>query len=99
VFITLAGLGGPLTFVVPAGFTAVARDLDVYYGASDIQGNVRFQDVDSGGTIWYGESMEEAAGYLSWRGRQVFPEGHTMQVSTADVLMDVRLCGYLLTNP
>lgn len=100
-FIQQHGLSGTASYVVPAGFTAVVRDVDSFIGAP-VGLNALFLHGAIGQAIWWTQATIGESQYASWRGRQVYLEGETIEVE-ADVgtfdAYDVTVSGYLLTNP
>ena len=95
-FIAAPGVTSPVVYTVPAGTVAIVTDVDAYSGASSFQPIVRFQDTQTGGTIWFDAGDLNADFYASWRGRQAFTEGQAFQVSTENHAFDIRVTGYLL---
>jgi hypothetical protein len=81
---------------VPSGKAAIVTDIDAYAGASGFQPVVRFQDSDTGQTIWFAAGNLDANFYASWRGRQAFLSGSSFQVATENHAFDIRVTGYLL---
>lgn len=96
-FLEEVGLDGLASYTVPAGFTAVLRDLDAYNASGIAVGRI-FLLGHLGQTIWFAVSAEEQDTYQSWRGRQVLLEGEKFTVNT-EVHWDVTVSGYLLTLP
>jgi hypothetical protein len=96
-FIQEAGLNGSSSYVVPAGFKAVLRDLDVYNGAGGTA-SVFLQGA-LGQAIWVHRwALGDGASPQDWHGRQVLETGESVTIRT-DVPMDVTLSGYLLSLP
>lgn len=91
------GLSGLELVSIPAGFTAVLRDFDVYWGGGVIRRAVFLRGA-GGQTIFYNSFGDTGGQYASWRGRQVIQAGETFSIFTEDA-MDVTLSGYLLTLP
>lgn len=91
------GLSGLELVSIPAGFTCVLRDFDVYFGGSIFARAVYLRGA-GGQTIWYNKFTAPDGQYASWRGRQVVAAGETFSIFTEDA-MDVTLSGYLLTTP
>lgn len=93
------GLTGSTSYVVPDGMVAIARDLDVYEGASLLPDVVYLQGA-LGQAIWFQVgNVEDGLTYGSWRGRQVFNAGESVTIRAASGTWDVTLSGYLLTAP
>jgi hypothetical protein len=99
-FIQVHGLTSTSAYVVPAGRTAVVRDLDSFIG-TPAGLNALFLHGALGQAIWWTEASVGQTQYASWRGRQVYLEGESIEVE-ADVgiadAYDVTVSGYLLTN-
>lgn len=96
-FIQVRGLDGAVTYTCPDGYVAVVRDLDAYHGATGAESSVYL--IGAGGqTLWENDNSVVDASYSSWRGRQVFYEGESIQVSANDST-DVTVSGYLLSLP
>lgn len=91
------GLNGTAVYTVPAGFVAVLRDLDAYFGG-DIAPQNMFLHGPAGQAIWWNGWTVLIAGVAQWRGRQVIQGGESFDVTT-DAPMDVSVSGYLLTLP
>lgn len=91
------GINGSSTYNVPAGFIAVVRDADVFWG-----GGVALPDFrmigQAGQTIWFFEFVLGHGESIEWRGRQVIDPLGTLTVVTGDA-MDVTISGYLLSVP
>ena len=93
------GLSGPATFVVPAGYIAVIRDLDVYYGNQLFPAYARLIGA-ANQKLWSVSNSIGSESYAQWRGRQVFLAGETITVSVDEGgEADVTLSGYLLIAP
>jgi hypothetical protein len=95
------GLTGTIQYTVPAGLTAVVRDLDSFIGQPTSIAALYFEGT-AGQAIWFTNSLPgSSSSYASWRGRQVFAEGESFYLR-ADVgaldAYDVTVSGYLLTN-
>ncbi len=87
----------PATYIVPAGFVAVVRDLDVYCG--DVLGGDEFFARGSAGQVfWQATIALGETGWRFWRGRQVLYAGEQLQMFSTKVF-DLSASGYLLTAP
>jgi hypothetical protein len=100
-FLEAHGLTGTLSYTVPSGFTAIVRDVDSFIG-TPVGVNALFLHGALGQAIWWTQATIGQSQYASWRGRQVFQEGESIEVE-ADVgtfdAYDVTVSGYLLSNP
>jgi hypothetical protein len=95
-FIATAGLLGAVTFTVPSTDTAIVNTIDVYSSAI-LPAVVRFQDGNTGQTIWFYDFSAVSNQWAQWTGRQVFFGGAIIQMSAGTNPADVRVSGYLLT--
>jgi hypothetical protein len=87
----------PVSYTVPAGFTAVVRDIDVY--CADILGGEEFFARGNAGEVFWQDSIALGeTGWRMWRGRQVLFEGESWELFGTKVF-DLAASGYLLTNP
>lgn len=93
-FIQWAADETPPAFVVPDGYVAVVRDLDVVWGGGAM---VNWQmGIATGAKIAGGQFTEETLiQHQEWRGRQVLNAGQALYVS-ADGPIDGAVSGYLL---
>jgi hypothetical protein len=95
-FIAITGLVGAIGYTVPAGYRAIVRDVDAYWGGG---GSVQvYLHSAAGGTIWSDGNSGPSGFYFSWRGRQVFYVGETITVEATDPT-DMTVSGYLLIGP
>lgn len=89
--------GTPITYVVPAGFVAVVRDMDAFIGS--IIGNVGMVAKGSAAQVFWQETLVAPGNtWVQWRGRQVLFAGESFSMEADDV-MDLTASGYLLTAP
>jgi hypothetical protein len=106
VFINVQGTSGvAVNYVVPETATAIVRDVDIYFNTANPELLIQMGDANSHGT-WFAHqvTVEEVGGptWVGWRGRQVFEAGQTFYGYCQDALgvgADIRVSGYLLTNP
>lgn len=91
-------ISDPLIFTVPAGFRAVIRDIDVYYGGLTGNTFIALLDETPQVVFWQDSVAIGESGWRSWRGRQVLLEGESCTLSADDVC-DVMVSGYLLVEP
>lgn len=84
-----------LTYVVPAGFVAVLRDLDVIQVSSGTNGLVIVQD--SGFITWLTLATNNIWAHVQWTGRQVFTAGQSLDLISSGHTFHMRASGYLLT--
>lgn len=96
-FIQERGLNGTFNYTVPAGFVAVVRDADVFWGGGVALPDFRMRG-QAGQTIWFYEFVLGHGESIEWRGRQVMDPLGVLSVVTGDP-MDVTVSGYLLTVP
>ena len=95
-FILEHGATGPHSYLVPAGFVAIIRDVDV---TTQPTGGCNILLVVDLALLWIVElGLEPQFTYQSWRGRQVVPGGGVMTLDTTDTA-DYAVSGYLLTSP
>jgi hypothetical protein len=87
------------TYVVPAGFRAIVRDVDAYNAPGGASEDYVFVGVlEIGGAFMYQHFGD--AGWVGWRGRQVVNEGETIQVGgNTESVQSIQVSGYLLTLP
>lgn len=100
-FITYTSSTPNLAFEVPAGFTAVVRQISIYQDVGAFQATLAFQDSDA--APQYYVYVGEQAGlinYLAQEGRWVLGAGGimTLYLSTIDDSLTCYVGGYLLTN-
>jgi hypothetical protein len=100
-FILSGASGGATAFLVPTGFTAVARDLTAYALLAATLVQLQVQDSES--APWVTVVNRTLAGVgtsAEWQGRIVIPEGGQMQVITDAETdgLDIYVGGYLLRN-
>lgn len=94
----IAALGTPVdaAYVVPAGFTAVVRDVAAWFYGEPDDTVLGLQDLTTSAFVYY-VVMQDEYQYSHWQGRQVFPEGSEFQASsTGPNTVSVRVSGYLL---
>ena len=87
----------PATYLVPAGFVAVVRDVDAYFGSS-LSVKTVFARGSAAQIFWQETVGANLAGWRQWEGRQVIYAGETLSLF-ADELVDLTASGYLLTLP
>lgn len=93
------GLTGTGVYTVPLGFTAVAVCADIY-SAPTVVSEIFFEDSHTGGTIFVASiGVTDPPKSFQWVGRQVANEGEGFLFNVAHGAWDVRLSGYLLSNP
>ena len=97
-FISMAGLEANASYVVPAGFVAIVRDIAcLVLGPSDE--SVCQVGAEAGVPImlWlFGAGQSYP--YYQWQGRQVVDEGQTIAAATAGgTSCSIRVSGYLLS--
>lgn len=98
---------GPNTaYLVPTGYTAVLRDVDVWLNAGVSAGTLYLQSIFTGHIFW--ECIPASAGgeeFFQWRGRQVFAAdgvnliGFSFGVSAGTNTWYIQASGYLLSQP
>lgn len=85
----------PPSYVVPAGYVAIVRDVDVWSGGGAIV-NVQLEITDHA-KFWAAQfTIESVAQVAQWRGRVVLNPGEVLTF-TADGPTDGVIGGYLLT--
>ena len=90
------------TFEVPAGMTAVIRDVTCYDPAGGSYAQVFIQDDDSAPRCMVAQAVAVGVpGYGQWTGRVVVPGGGFILLITTTVgdEPDVYVGGYLLQGP
>lgn len=91
---------GLLNYIVPDGFVAVLRDVDVYNN-SVVLAELFLEDNETGQTIWRVDNSAViptlSIGSVQWKGRQVFNGGGGFVFTATAGVWDVRASGYLLT--
>lgn len=89
-----------LNYIVPEGFVAVLRDIDVYNNSA-LTAELFVEDNQSGVTIWRVDNSlvipESTKGSVQWTGRQVFEAGGGFVFVASAGTWDVRASGYLLS--
>lgn len=90
--------GANTFYTVPAGFTAILRDVDAA-SASATGVELDIGDLVTGLTFIQYKGTTPFTVLPPWRGRQVFPEGHAIFANATGGTFTVRMSGYLLTNP
>lgn len=84
-------------YTVPAGYTAVVRDIDIFYsGGVGSYVNVINPVYGTFAYAAFGASVDGAL--ISWRGRQVFQAGEAIEWACTDDV-DLMASGYLLALP
>jgi len=78
---------------VPAGFVAVVRDVDVYYGGPSAVGVVVLGSASQ--VFWQASWSLAQSGWRGFRGRQVLYAEELLQIVPDDT-MDISASGYLL---
>jgi hypothetical protein len=90
-----------LSFEVPAGFTAIVRQISVYQDVGSFVASLAFQDSEAAPNIfvWTGE-QSGLVNYIATEGRWVLGEGGIMTMYLSSVLdsLTVYVGGYLLRN-
>ncbi len=96
-FLAWAASESPPPYVVPTGYVAVVRDLDVWSGGGSM---INWQLAINGvAKFAAGQfTIESVAQVAQWRGRQVVQAGELLFFS-ADGAVDGLVSGYLLTIP
>lgn len=86
----------PPPYVVPTGYRAIVRDVDVWSGGGAM---INFQlAVNSVAKFWAGQfTVESIAQVAQWRGRQVLNAGDEL-VFSSDGPLDGLISGYLLVD-
>jgi hypothetical protein len=95
------------SFVVPAGFVCVVRDVDTYNGTELTIETLTFQlqTLTTGATIWlWTDTLPISPQSRQWTGREVLIAGDGLVFSAYDqssspVGVDCRINGYMLTAP
>jgi hypothetical protein len=97
-FIQVAGLLGQEHYVVPAGFVAVVREIDVYASTGLLEASFSAQGPSN--QVFYFTSFGVGAqGSQLWRGRVVINPTFILRATADTSPIDVTICGYLLTLP
>jgi hypothetical protein len=89
------------SFLVPAGFTAVVRECDLYLSEAEVAAWVGLNFDAGGGNLWFWyASGISVASSQPWRGRVVVPGGASIVVDVAalGVSDSLYVGGYLLRN-
>lgn len=87
---------GPQSFLVPAGYVGVVRDVDV---TTEPTGGCNVLLLVSLALIWIVElGLEPQFTYQAWRGRAVCPGPGVITLDTTDTASG-HVSGYLLTSP
>jgi hypothetical protein len=97
-FLQARAYSGVATYLVPAGFVAVLRDLDAFQVAGLTVPQIYLVGA-AGQTIWWNSGSLVDSSYSSWRGRQVINEGETFAVNVATETASFAVSGYLLSLP
>lgn len=102
-FIAHVGLdaAAPAPYQVPAGYTAVVVDANVYHGSNVIDTDFCLLKSITGGWTWWVASIPSQSAHESrqWTGRVVFDEGEEFAFEVLNGLFDVTCGGYLLSKP
>lgn len=87
----------PTPYVVPSGYRAVVRDIDVWSGGGAI---IQFTvSVNAIARFYGGEfNVESVQQVMQWRGRQILQPGEELTFAATGAL-DGMISGYLLTLP
>lgn len=94
-FISVTGLSGAFSYTVPPGQVAIVTVADFYAGVSVLGTVARLIDNQVGNSFFFDQTAPESAGYMSWRGRQVFVAGESFAVASENGPLDARVTGYL----
>lgn len=98
-FANIVGAGASIFFQVPAGYTTVLRDLELYNGSAS-SGDLSISLVDVSGSLLAvvvaAHSIAVGATF-QWTGRAVMSAGQGLQCYTATGLWRIWASGYLLT--
>jgi hypothetical protein len=97
-FIQAQGVLGSVSFVVPAQFRAIVRDIDVYSGASAFSRTVNAVG-GAGQTFWQHQYQPTDQDSQQFRGRVVLNQGETLTITVSGDVCDITVSGYLLTIP
>lgn len=90
---------GTSTLVVPDGFRAILRDLDVFFGEQALPAELRLNG-DLGQGLYVVTNTIGTPSCAQWRGRQVVNPGESFSVTVSGGgNADYALSGYLLTLP
>jgi hypothetical protein len=90
-----------LSFAVPAGFTAVVRDVTFYATVAGTLCQVAIQDSeDAEGVTVVSEELAGVGVYVQWTGRIVVPAGGLINLVLGSLAAGVNayVGGYLLRN-
>jgi hypothetical protein len=89
----------PASYVVPAGFVAVLRDVWIYLGNNATPAAWQMES-GTGAVLWAAEALPFNPQFWFWQGRQVYNAGDTIQVVNTGVApLDATASGYLLSLP
>jgi hypothetical protein len=96
-FISQAGGSGDWTYDVPAGYTAIIRDIDIYWGsqATPPSGRV-LGNAGQAFATWQGAIL--APNIMNWRGRHVIAGPGVVTVRVDNGNADISVSGYLLVT-
>lgn len=88
----------PNVYTVPAGFVAVVREMDVYFGPS-LAARKIFAEGTASQIFWEDSVAAVEDGWRQWQGRQVFYASESFQLFCAGDVGDITVSGYLLAAP
>lgn len=90
--------GSSIVYTVPAGYTAVVRDIDCYTSAGVSNADLFFEGA-IGNTFFRAEVVALTQDSPQWRGRQILFAGETLTVNnTSSVSWDFAISGYELAD-
>jgi secreted Zn-dependent insulinase-like peptidase len=97
-FISGQTAGSPVVidYLVPTGFVAVLRDVDIYNGTATAVVSAFIVSPGSPNIVMAALYFSAVNTSVMWRGRQVFPAGATIRVSSSTAGVSVSASGYLL---
>lgn len=85
------------SYLVPAGFVAVVRDVDCFYSGG-IGSYTQLENPANGIFVFFSFPASVDGALQSWRGRQVFLPGEAFALASTDGV-DIQVSGYLLAAP
>lgn len=94
-FLAWESVAIPPPYLVPEGYVAVVRDVDVWSGGGSI---INYGlDINGIARFWGGQfTVESVPQWAGWRGRQILNAGEYLYF-TANGALDGCISGYLLT--